>query len=150
MQNKTEAEFERKAALDGWIVTKRGWPDFICRRGLEVMAVEVKESDWLSAEQEATMKDLYVVGIKTLVWTRGGFQAFPAQPIDHMPSRLELMRENDALLKKIEKLEDHQATLREKLRLSERIRRYQRSYYKPGHGHVLTALEEKLAAEMAG
>lgn len=100
--NKTEEEFAKQAALDGWIVTKRGWPDFICRRGLQVMAVEVKEKDWLSPEQDAAMRDLAVVGLATFVWTKkGGFRPYPDTPVDALPSRLELYQQVSALQERL-------------------------------------------------
>ena len=40
--NKTEEKFAVRAVAKGWSVTKRGWPDYLCWRGDEVMCVEVK------------------------------------------------------------------------------------------------------------
>lgn len=68
--NLTEAAFVLWAEAEGWKVTKRGWPDFICRRGDEVMAVEVKgHHDWMRPEQWAAVKDLRMVGLPTFLWT---------------------------------------------------------------------------------
>src|ERR1039457_5189862 len=35
--NKTEERFAVKAVAKGWSVTKRGWPDYLCWSGDEVM-----------------------------------------------------------------------------------------------------------------
>ena len=40
--NKIEAEFQRLASSKGWIITKRGWPDFLCITPDGVVAVECK------------------------------------------------------------------------------------------------------------
>ena len=40
--NKTEEIFAVRTVAKGWSVTKRGWPDYLCWRGDEVMCVEVK------------------------------------------------------------------------------------------------------------
>ncbi len=65
-----EADFAAWAIAEGWKVTKRGWPDFICRRSGEVMAVEVKGgNDGLSSPQHAAICDLRALGMPTYVWT---------------------------------------------------------------------------------
>lgn len=66
--NRAETEFAVWAHAQGWAVTKRGWPDFICRRGSEIMCVEVKESTGLSHYQTATATDLAAHGLPTYVW----------------------------------------------------------------------------------
>lgn len=66
--NHAEREFARWAESRGWRVTKRGWPDFICRRGGELMCVEVKYSDGLSWAQQQTATDLAARGIPVFVW----------------------------------------------------------------------------------
>lgn len=66
--NREEAVFREWATSEGWSVTKRGWPDFICRRGPAVMCVEVKDSDDLSSSQRATAGDLAAHGIPVYVW----------------------------------------------------------------------------------
>jgi hypothetical protein len=76
-----ENEFRKWAESYGWRVTKKGWPDFMCRRGTEIMAVEVKWSDWLSEAQEEMLIDLHNAGIATFVWTMasGGVEAYPSE-----------------------------------------------------------------------
>ena len=66
--NDAEDSFARWAASRGWQVTKRGWPDFICRRDREFMAVEVKDSDTLSPYQRAAAIDLTARGVPVYIW----------------------------------------------------------------------------------
>lgn len=67
--NDTEEAFAALARSEGWAVTKRGWPDFICRRDGELMVVEVKgRNDGLSYEQWQMIRDLRAAGIPTFVW----------------------------------------------------------------------------------
>lgn len=67
--NPHESAFQHWAESEGWSVTKRGWPDFICRRNGELMAVEVKGGkDGLRSEQIAAMRDLQDAGIPTYMW----------------------------------------------------------------------------------
>lgn len=40
--NEAEGLFWDEATKAGWVLTKQGWPDFICRRDGEVVLVEVK------------------------------------------------------------------------------------------------------------
>lgn len=67
--NEAERQFAAWAIEQGWSITKRGWPDFICRRGQEMMCVEVKSgSDHLSHAQQATASDLAAHGIPCFEW----------------------------------------------------------------------------------
>lgn len=67
-----EAAFAEWAESNGWDVTKRGWPDFICRRDGATMAVEVKGgNDDLKPEQIDTLNDLSAAGIPTFVYHHG-------------------------------------------------------------------------------
>jgi hypothetical protein len=67
--NRAELLFAQWAGTQGWQVTKRGWPDFICRRGEELMCVEVKDgSDHLSGYQQQTAADLVARGIPVFEW----------------------------------------------------------------------------------
>lgn len=67
--NPAEQSFRQLAEAEGWDVTKRGWPDFLCRRNGELMAVEVKDgNDGLSPQQYETISDLRRAGIPTFVW----------------------------------------------------------------------------------
>lgn len=65
-----EQQFADWAQSQGWTVSKRGWPDFICRRGDELMAVEVKAGhDGLRPEQIDAIRDLKRAGFPTFLWT---------------------------------------------------------------------------------
>ena len=67
-----EALFAEWAESNGWHVTKRGWPDFICRRNGEIMAVEVKGgNDDISPEQVDTLDNLSAAGVPTFVYHHG-------------------------------------------------------------------------------
>lgn len=66
--NRAEAQFAQWATGEGWQVTKRGWPDFICRRGSERMAVEVKHTDGLSLEQRSAITDLSAGPLPVFIW----------------------------------------------------------------------------------
>lgn len=61
----------------GWKPTKRGWPDFLCVRGNEVCAVEVKRSkrQILKQNQLTIMGILSAAGVRCFLWSPdGGFE----------------------------------------------------------------------------
>lgn len=95
--NDAESAFEFWARSQGWVITKRGWPDFLCRRGAEVAAVEVKDhADWLSPEQRAALIDLHAAGVDTYIWTpTDGMMPYPKKQFDNLASRLEMGAELD-------------------------------------------------------
>lgn len=65
-----ERAFAAWARSEGWTVTKRGWPDFMCRRNGQVMAVEVKTGqDVVSADQSETIADLRAAGLPVWIWS---------------------------------------------------------------------------------
>lgn len=67
-----EARFAEWAVASGWDVTKRGWPDFLCRRDGALMAVEVKGgADDLTPEQIDALDDLSAAGLPTYVYHHG-------------------------------------------------------------------------------
>jgi hypothetical protein len=67
-----EAMFAEWAESQGWDVTKRGWPDFMCRRNGALMVVEVKGgSDDITPEQIASLDFLSDAGIPTYVYHYG-------------------------------------------------------------------------------
>jgi hypothetical protein len=69
-QNKREDKFANEAVRRGWTVIKRGWPDFLCWQGEEVIFVEVKpEGDSLSSYQKVVMQKLASLGLKCYRWT---------------------------------------------------------------------------------
>jgi len=73
-RNGPENAFEVKAIENGWDVTKRGWPDFLCFKGSRVIAVEVKplskatgKLQYLKLAQVRTMLWLSSVGVECYV-----------------------------------------------------------------------------------
>lgn len=68
--NETEGDFADLARRNGWEVTKRGWPDFLCFKDGELIAVEVKprtvkgKLKLPSRYQVLTMQILEAHGIK--------------------------------------------------------------------------------------
>lgn len=69
VKNKTERLFKELAEANGWEATKRGYPDFICYRGDELVFVEVKSmTGKLTIGQEKFRKEMTKRGIKCLVW----------------------------------------------------------------------------------
>jgi hypothetical protein len=73
--NPSETEFRYRAEGAGWQVTKRGWPDFIIRRGGRIAFVEVKpDSPIVSAPQWSILEYLASKGLECYVWTpKSGF-----------------------------------------------------------------------------
>lgn len=72
----TERAFRAQAASAGWEASKRGWPDFILRRGNEVAFVEVKSRDGiaLKTDQTKVAELLAAAGFKVYRWSPdGGF-----------------------------------------------------------------------------
>ena len=69
LRNNAERDFVELATQNGWSVTKRGWPDFICfGPDREVIAVEVKPSGKnLTRYQVAAMEALSAAGIRCYV-----------------------------------------------------------------------------------
>jgi hypothetical protein len=67
--SRAEWLFTEWAQARGWWVTKRGWPDFICRRDGELMCVEVKDgADTFSEYQRLTVVDLAARGVPVFEW----------------------------------------------------------------------------------
>jgi hypothetical protein len=68
--NVTESAFTRRATSLGWAVIKRGFPDYICWQGKQVIFVEVKpEGDELSIYQQMVMQLLLSLGLECFKWT---------------------------------------------------------------------------------
>lgn len=77
-KNAAEAQFFDAAVNAGWVLTKRGWPDFFLKRGEDVVAVEVKPSNSraLRREQARVLAALSAAGIPCAIWSPdGGLQA---------------------------------------------------------------------------
>jgi len=73
-RNEVERKFEELAESNGWKPTKRGWPDFLCFKDGQVIAVECKprtkksgELKLLKRDQVRTMEILISAGIKCYV-----------------------------------------------------------------------------------
>lgn len=73
-QNPAEADFYDIAAAHGFLLTKRGWPDFFLTLNGKVACVEVKPADSraLKAEQQRVMQALAGAGIPCFVWSPDG------------------------------------------------------------------------------
>ena len=84
LKNAAESQFEQKMIADGWEVTKRGWPDFICFRDGEIMCVEVKPARLhpLKTEQLRMLQLLSAAGIRCFKWSPPGVfdQVEPTSP----------------------------------------------------------------------
>lgn len=63
--NFAENQLVQLLKKDGWDVSKRGWPDFLCVRGNEIACVEVKKNanQRLKKSQIKTMNILKSYGI---------------------------------------------------------------------------------------
>jgi len=70
-KNPAERKFSEVARNQGWKITKRGWPDFICFRDGEVMFVEVKKNNAqrFKTAQEIIHKILKEHGINVCRWS---------------------------------------------------------------------------------
>lgn len=74
--NAAEGAFFDEATRDGWIVTKRGWPDFFCTRfneqtgKVEVAVVEVRGSKGrrIKRAQRELLTILSLVGVPCFQW----------------------------------------------------------------------------------
>lgn len=66
----TENEFVNNAINNGWEVHKKGWPDFIIKRGNDIRFVEVKRStqEGLKKHQLVVCKLLTSLGLKVYLW----------------------------------------------------------------------------------
>jgi len=70
-KNKAEQIFAEKARLDGWRVTKQGYPDFICYKGRDIMLVEVKQTKYhrLKRGQRKFMNTAARHGLRCYKWS---------------------------------------------------------------------------------
>ncbi len=71
LKNKPEETFRQHAIAHGYTPCKRGWPDFICCRGHEVMVVEVKphKNYNLKKQQKFVLRFLAAHGINCYRWS---------------------------------------------------------------------------------
>jgi Holliday junction resolvase len=70
-KNRAEREFSVAARRNGWLVTKQGYPDFICYKDGAFMLVEVKTSKGsrLKISQHTFMNTVSKFGVKCYKWT---------------------------------------------------------------------------------
>lgn len=80
---KTENDFRGRAAANGWKVSKRGWPDFILRKGSRVVFVEVKTyaATELKDDQQQIAELLAAAGFEVFRWDpERGFRPIKGAP----------------------------------------------------------------------
>ncbi len=70
-KNPAECAFAEIARANGWSVTKRGYPDFICYKGDKIMFVEVKRRKRyrLKLSQHKFMNTLKGYGVPCYRWS---------------------------------------------------------------------------------
>ncbi len=70
-KNRAENAFAEMAKEAGWLVTKTGYPDFICYRGDEIIFVEVKskKSHRLKSAQLKFADHIRRYGVKCYRWS---------------------------------------------------------------------------------
>ena len=70
-RNPAEQQCYEELISQGWDVTKRGWPDFICYKNGNLALVEVKpyKSIHLKVSQYRLMAALARLGVKCFRWT---------------------------------------------------------------------------------
>jgi len=67
--NAAEKRFRDLARSKHWGIIRPSWPDFLCRDGDELFAVEVKhDNDWVSDKQRETFDFLTRHGFRVLIW----------------------------------------------------------------------------------
>lgn len=71
---KNEQQLKAKLESEGWTVLRNGWPDFLIFRhtdnGSEVIAVEQKDTNELSLEQQKMIHALNLMGLPVLVMNK--------------------------------------------------------------------------------
>jgi hypothetical protein len=72
--NEAERQFKLWAEGNGWEITKRGWPDFICFQDGRAMFVEVKRNKRISLKksQRTIISILSEAGCDCFKWTPDG------------------------------------------------------------------------------
>jgi hypothetical protein len=103
-----EAYFADWARSQGWDVTKRGWPDFICRRDGALMAVEVKGgNDDFSAEQVDMLDDLSTAGLPVFVYHHGlGLKRWRRRKVESVATLKAEISELYELIRKVVQIRD--------------------------------------------
>lgn len=90
-QNQPEQKFTELAKSKGWYFTKRGWPDFLCIKDGELIAVEVKPT------KELRLKDSQLKAMQ--LFTKYGIKCYVSDG-----ERLEDFDENKHCSKRSEKV----------------------------------------------
>lgn len=91
--NTTETAFDEWAKSQGYVVTKRGWPDFLCLKDGRVAAVEVKprtkkgRHKHLKLEQVVSLAVLQKSGIDC--YLSDGRSLEPFRLADHLPRHIQ-------------------------------------------------------------
>ena len=69
-----EAQLKEQLVKEGWTVKHRGWPDFACIRGDEMIVIEVKgfRGEMLSEDQHYILTNLAKLGVNCFKWTPDG------------------------------------------------------------------------------
>lgn len=69
-KNAPEAQFQEIITAQGFTVLKRGWPDFFCWKGDELVLVEVKpDGGEPTPYQRIILEKLATAGLPCYVWT---------------------------------------------------------------------------------
>lgn len=70
-ENKAERLFFNMMKKDGWDVTRKGWPDYICFKDGELAIVEIKPKSThrLKGRQQQVMEILSTYGIRCYRWS---------------------------------------------------------------------------------
>lgn len=72
-----EMQLRQQLEAEGWTVLHKGWPDFACVRGNDMMFIEVKNyrGEMLKQEQHYILTQLAKLGLNCAKWTPdGGFE----------------------------------------------------------------------------
>ena len=79
-RNYAEAMLYDIMVASGWKLTKRGWPDFLCKKDGRVVVIEVKSKRGhrLKEEQKEMLLWFSQAGIEAYRWTPAGFE--PVKP----------------------------------------------------------------------
>jgi len=101
LKNPAERQLFEKLTEEGWYVTKRGWPDFVCFKEDDLILIEVKprRSHHLKKEQYRLMVALVKLGIRCFRWSPdGGFEPVtPAVKDVSWRQRKKLLGEENAI-----------------------------------------------------
>jgi len=95
-RNSAEKAFFDFIANDGWVATKRGWPDFACFRNDDLILVEVKPTanQHLKLDQYRLMESLSTRGIDCFRWNpETGFEQVTSEKLDLSTRSIKKLKE---------------------------------------------------------